>query len=189
MAENWDLDEHWKIINSGGTQVSLTPELWWKQATDYFKWCDEHPIKAKRTLTSGKTQGEKVIVEYNRPYSIKGMCLHCGISEKYLRDIQESNIRENEWCIVAEKILYIIYTNNLEGAIVDLYNPIMVSKVLNMDKPSEDNNTTVRVEIVNPTGKELAGSENEVLKNLDLEKVGMLKLKAENPKREITKEE
>lgn len=179
-TQDWSNSEHWKVINSGGRQVSNTPQQLWEQAVEYFRWCDENPIKAKRTLTSGKTQGEKVTVEFVRPYTIKAMCLHCNISERYLKDIQDAGDKGNEWYYVVEKILTIIYTQNLEGAIVDMYNPIMVSKVLNLDKPGENESKPVRIEIINNSDKKLATSENEILKNLDSEKVNILKDKSEN---------
>jgi DNA-packaging protein gp3 len=179
-GQAWKLDEHWKVINSGGRQVSNTPQMLWEQAVEYFKWCDDHPVKAKRTLTSGKTQGDKVTVEFNRPYSIKGFCLHCSISERYISDIKNTHLPDSEWVMVVEKILMIIYTQNLEGAIVDLYNPIMVSKVLNMDKHDNTDDKPVRIEITSSQSETLANSENEVLKKLDSEKLETLKDKTEN---------
>lgn len=180
MDNVWNQNEHWKVLSAGGRQVSNTPQELWEAAITYFKWCDDNPITAKRTLTSGKTQGEKITIEYKRPYSIKGMCLHCNISERYINDIKQTNQPESEWYVIMEKILMIIYTQNLEGAIVDLYNPIMVSKVLNMDQPSDDNNKPIRVEIVHAVSNELSNSENEVLKKLDFGKVEILKEKIEN---------
>lgn len=180
MVNGNEYSEHWRVISAGGRQLSNTPEQLWDAAINYFKWCDENPITAKRTLTSGKTQGEKVVVEFKRPYSVKAFCLHAGISERYITDIKESQAKESEWYIIMEKILMIIYTQNLEGAIVDLYNPIMVSKVLNMDKGVEDGNQTVRIEIVNTGDKQLANSESEVLEKLNQEKLILLKDKVEN---------
>lgn len=175
-----DNREHWQIINSGGRVLTNTPEQLWNAAMDYFKWTDEHPITAKRALTTGKEAGKQVQQEYKRPYSIKAMCLHCNISERYIKDIQESHTKDSEWYMVMEKILMVIYTQNLEGAMVDLYNPMMVSKVLNLGSGVDDTDRTVRVEIVSSQSGQLANSENEVLKKLDSEKLEILKTKVEN---------
>jgi hypothetical protein len=183
MADNgqYNINQHWKIVNSGGQQVSNTPEQLWELAVKYFKWCDENPITAKRTLTSGKTQGEQVNLEFKRPYSIKAFCLHANISERYIVDIKESHEKDSEWYMVVEKILYIIYTDNLEGAVVDLYNPIMVSKILNLDKGTDgDADRPVKVEIVSAQAPTIPNSENQVIENLDFEKVEILKGKLEN---------
>jgi len=181
--DEWKLDEHWKVINAGARQISNTPEQLWEQAVEYFKWVDEHPIKAKRMLTSGKTQGDMKEIEYKRPYSVKAFCLHCGISERYISDIKETRSKDSEWYLIMEKILMVIYTQNLEGALVDLYNPLMVSKVLNMDKESAEGNSVVKVEIVHSQRDSLANSESEVLKKLDFGKLEILKDKVENSER------
>lgn len=188
-ANDWQQDHHWKVINAGGRQISNTPEQLWSQAVEYFRWCDDNPMKAKRTLTSGKTQGEKVTIEFVRPYSIQGFCLHASVSASYLKDLIESKMKDSEWTMVAEKIMMIIYTQNLEGAVVDLYNPIMVSKILNMDKGADTNDKPVRVEVVTSQQNTLDSSENEVLQNLDFEKVEILKEKLQNPKEKNLEEE
>lgn len=183
-SNDWMQNEHWKVVASGGQTISNTPQQLWEKAVEYFKWCDNNPITAKRTMTSGKTQGDKVEVEYRRPYTVRAMCLHCNISERYINDIKNSHKVDSEWYIIVEKILYIIYTNNLEGALVDLYNPIMVSKVLNLDKGNDgDDDKPVRIEIVNTHSAQMANSESEVLKNLDFQKVDQLKDKLENLER------
>lgn len=176
------MNEHWHIINEGKQKVSNTPEQLWEAAVGYFKWCDENPISEKRTLLSGKTQGAKIEVEHTRPYTIKAFCLHANISEKYIKDLIDCKAG-NEWAMVIEKILYIIYNQNLEGGLIDQFNPIMVSKVLNMDKENDKgNDPPPRVEIVEGQTKQLANSENEILENLDYGKVEQLKEKIENSK-------
>ena len=186
MSDNFPItrteeQEHWQIISGGGRIISNTAQQLWDGAIEYFRWVDDHPIRARRTLTTGKTQGQTVEVEYKRPYTIKAMCLHCGISERYLNDIKESHSKDSEYYTIVEKILMIIYNQNLEGAIVDLYNPIIVAKVLNMDKDSGERAMPIRVEVVEKNNLQLSNSENEVLKNLDFEKVEILKDKVENP--------
>lgn len=177
------MDEHWKIVNSGATTISNTPEQLWEAAIDYFRWCDENPIKAKKTIASGKVGGSKVEVEFKRPYTIEGLCLHTGMSRRYIDDLKQGSDKNNLWFQTMEKILYVIYTDNLEGALVDLYNPIMVSKVLGMDKTDkQDDDRPVKVEILDSRSQNLAISENEVLEKLDFGKVKSLENKLQNPK-------
>lgn len=159
---------HWEVVNNGGIVVSNTPEELWANACAYFKWCDENPLKTKRTITSGKTAGNKVEDENPRPYSIKGLCLHCGILEEYMRDIRNSKDKQSLYYIVVSKIMYIIYIQNLELATVGVFNPIFTSKVLNMDK-DDTPTSAVRVEIVTQGIPELLNSENEILRKLELE--------------------
>lgn len=180
----WKQDELWKVVNAGGQIITNTPKGLWDSAVEYFKWCDSNPLKSKRTLTSGKTQGEKVEIEAVRPYTIKGFCLHAGISERYLNDIGQTHSKDSEFYMVVEKILGLIYNQNLEGAVVDFYNPIMVSKLLKLDGDKEPENRTIKIEMVSSQSSKLSNSESEILQNLDLEKVNLLKDKAENFERQ-----
>ena len=175
------LNEHWMVVAAGVRELTNTPEQLWEAAISYFKWCDEHPIQAKKTVQSGKSAGDKVEVEFKRPYSIKGFCLHANISERYISDIKNSYVHTSEWYIIMEKILMIIYNQNLEGAIVDIYNPIIVSKILNLDKGSEDAPAPVREEIIDSEKSKLANSENDILEKLDFGKVEILQSKLEKP--------
>jgi hypothetical protein len=128
-------EELWKIVGGGGITVYDDAEAFWRKAESYFEWCDNKPIMSKRTLQSGKEAGKQVNIEHIRPYSLKGLCLFCGVNEAWLKDMATIADKTNIWYIVVEKITYIIYNQNVEGAYVDLYNPIMVSKVLGLDKP------------------------------------------------------
>lgn len=179
-------EQHWMKVASGSQVINQTPEQLWQNAVDYFRWSDDNPIKAKRTLQSGKEAGQKVGVEFNRPYSIKALCLHIGVSEKWIRDISETHAKDSPWYITMERILMVIYTQNLEGAVVDLYNPVIISKILNLDTKQEVENQTVRVEIVNTGITSLPNSENEILEKLDFGKAELVMQKAEFSKEQST---
>lgn len=166
--------EHWLIVNNNRNVVSNTPEQLWTNAVEYFKWCDDNPIQSKVTLTSGKEAGKVVRSEKRRPYSIKGLCLHCNILEEYIRDIRQSKKSDSDYYVVVSKILYLIYVQNLENAMVDNFNPVLVSKVLNMEKedaPSSGLTITVVGNNQSDGRKipELSFSENQILEKLEME--------------------
>lgn len=171
------MNEHWRVIAAGGVVISASPEGLWEQAVKYFQWCEDNPIKTKKTMQSGKTQGQKVEVEYNRPFTVDGFCLHAGITKRWLTDVKSLYGVDSQWFLIVEKIMSVIYTQNLEGAIVDLFNPIVISKILNLDKPQEDDARTVRVEIVDKGQGGLYSSEADVISNLDFEMVHKLQEK------------
>lgn len=173
-------EEHWQIVNRRDTIISTTPEGLWEQGISYFKWVDDNPIQDQITITSGKEAGKQVTRKIKRPYTIKALCLHCGLSEKYLKDILAQKDSNSNWYHVVEKLCTIVYNQNLEGGITGLFNPIMVSKVLNLDKPDDGNLTNVKVEVIDSRTKELPNSENEIIKNLDFGKVELLKEKSAN---------
>jgi hypothetical protein len=160
---------HWQVVNSGRIVVSNTPETLWADACEYFKWCDENPIKVKKTLSSGKGAGTTATQEHPRPYSVKGLCLHCGITEEYLKDVRATKDERSLYFIVVSKIMYIIYVQNLELATVGVYNPIFTAKVLNME--TDDTPTTaITVNVVGGLPA-LSSTENEVLEKLELEEL------------------
>lgn len=171
------MNEHWKILALGGVEIASTPGQMWEQALAYFEFCDGNPIENKETLKTGKTQGQVANKEKRRPYTVKGLCLHLGISEQYLREMGQQHGTDSMWFKVAEKILSVIYVQNLEGAIVEDFNPQIISKVLNLDKPSEEDSKPVRVEIVDTRKRELPTDEKSILDNLDFNLVQSFKSK------------
>src|SRR5688572_18435346 len=130
MSDN----QHWQLVRSGGQQIVSTPEDLWERAELYFQWCDDNPIKTKTPITSGKSAGTMAVKEHPRLYTIKAFCIHANISEKYIKDISQSHDENSLYYQIMMKILMIIYTQNLEGAAADIFNPIIVSKILTLDK-------------------------------------------------------
>lgn len=167
---NQQQQSHWSVLNAGKIVVSDSPQSLWEKAVEYFKWCDANPIIRKITLSAGKNAGKRVNEEFQRPYTIKALCIHCGILEEYLRDIRQSKDESSDYYNVVTKILYIIYTQNAELAIVGIYNPIFTAKLLNIEK-DEVPTKSARVEIINSKYGErgLANSETEVLEKLESE--------------------
>lgn len=172
------MQHHWELVNRGHIVVSSSAEELWINAVEYFKWCDENPIMSNITLTSGKEAGRVVNKRSIRPYSVKGMCLHCGILEEYIRDVRSNKDQSSLYYSVVSKILYIIYIQNLEMATVGEFNPIFVAKVLNMEK-DDSAPGAIRVNIAQGL-PELSKSENEVLEKLESEIRNSEKAKEEN---------
>lgn len=167
------MESHWEIVNSGMTVVSSSPEGLWQSACGYFAWCDSNPIKVKGTVKNGKEAGRTYVEEHPRPYTIKGLCLHCGISEEWIRDMRQTKDKESLYYIVISKILYVVYVQIAEYATVGVFNPIFSSKMLNMEK-DDIPTSSVKVEVV--TGlPELAENENDILEKLELENPDILK--------------
>lgn len=157
---------HWEIVAAGNIRASNNPKELWENACSYFKWMDDNPKVIPKTITSGKEAGRIVTEHKILPYSIKALCLHCGIEEEYLKDVR-NGIKEDPYYQVVSKILYIIYTQNYEMAVVGEYNAIFTAKVLNIDKDDSPKRVaTVNIVTGLPT---LSTSENEVLEKLEME--------------------
>ncbi len=161
--------EHWQIVNLGGIMVGNTPEEIWRGACEFFKHCDSNPVTVKTTLKSGKEAGKVVLETHQRPYTIKGLCLHLGVTEEFLRDMRNVKDKSSLWYITISKIYYIIYTQAQEMGTLGIFNPIFTAKILNLDK-EEVSNDKIRIEVI--TGgniPSLSDSENAILEKLELE--------------------
>lgn len=169
---------HWEIVLNSANIVSDTPQKLFENGINYLKWCDENPIVLSRTLLSGKEAGKKVDIEKVRPYSIKGLCLHCNITEEYLIDVRNFKDKSNDYYVVVTKLMYLIYVHNLEHGMVDEFNSILTGKVLSIDV-QEVPTSGVKVEVVNGL-PELYDSEIQVLEKLDMEKPGWINEKDQN---------
>lgn len=160
-------NQHWKIVNSAQVAIDSSAEELWENAASYFLWCDSNPIISKRVINVGKEAGKNLNTEHARPYTVKGLCLHCGISEEYVSEIRHTKNKESEYYFIVQRIMYIIYTQNQEMATVGLFNPVFVARVLNMGEEVKEGGT-IKIELVNGLPP-LASSESEILKMLDSE--------------------
>lgn len=145
--KNGNLEEeqhHWQIKCS---QSSNTPEELWDQAVSYFQWCEDHPIKPKRLISAGKLAGTETEITRPRPYTLEGLCIHCGIDYKYIDSLRQMKDTASEWAAVMTRIMMVIKTQNLEYAMIGEFNPIMTAKILNIET-KEEVPQDVKVEIV-----------------------------------------
>lgn len=176
--------QHWEIVNRGQSVVSNTAVDLWYNACAYFKWCDETPIITKRTITQGKGTGNKAEMEQPRPYTTEALCLHCNITEEYLRSARNHKDKNSEYYIVVSKILYIIRAQHIEYGITGIFNPIFTAKYIGLEKEDKDAGGVITVNVVTQGIPELSNSENEILEKLDLEKTNVENAKEQNSQRE-----
>lgn len=159
--------QQWEVVDNYRNIVSNTPEELWDNAVSYFKWCKDNPIEIKKTAMTGKDAGKKFIVELPVMYTIKGLCLHCNVLEEYLKDMRAAKETAPDWYIVVSKILYIIHDQNMTYAALDLFNPILVGRLHNIEK---DDTPPANITINHVQGlPDLSESENEVLQKLESE--------------------
>lgn len=158
------ISSHWQKVNSGTICVADTPEKLWELAVNYFMWSDNNDITISKSVTQGKDAGKSTSQSMPRPYSLKALCLHCGILEEYFRDLRATKEESSLYYIVASRIMYIIYIQNVEYATVGVYNPIFTSKMLGLDK-DEPVTQQIKVNIISSIPK-LSKSETEALENM-----------------------
>jgi len=157
--------QQWEVINNYREIQSMTPEQLWDNAMSYFEWCRDNPIQVYKSVLSGKDVGKRVLLDLPVMFTIKGLCLHCNILEEYLKSLRNMKDTAPDWYIVASKLLYIIHDQNMTYAALDLFNPILVGRLHNIEKDDSPSGNIV-IEHVQylPT---LSKSESEVLDKLE----------------------
>jgi predicted nucleic-acid-binding Zn-ribbon protein len=174
--------EHWELVNDGSIMVHNTAEQLWLKATEYFEWCDANPIQSPKMVMSGKEAGKVINMQLRRPYTIKGLCLHCGIDEEYLMEIRRLKDKDSLYVKVVSRIAYVVHVQNVEGAMVGDFNAQLVMKVLSLDKGDDTAPKAIQVHHTTTELPALAKSENEILENLDRELMEKIKKDSENSK-------
>jgi DNA-packaging protein gp3 len=116
---------HWMITSkiSGESAESL-----WEDAKDYFMWCEANPIFKDEMI---KQTGDVVNVRYPRPFNLAALCIHCGVTVSYINSMAR-NQAAGDYYYVAQKILQVIYSQNLEYAMVGIFNANMTARKLNL---------------------------------------------------------
>jgi hypothetical protein len=169
---------HWELIDWENLQVAATPQQLWTKMRQYFKESDLNPIVIPRTVINGRNAGQEVYEKRIRPYSVKAMCMHCGITEEYINDVLSGP--DGEWKTVLKTGLMLIYTQIYEMGMLGEFSPIFAAKAIAMDK-EDTGPQKVTIEYVGDLPP-LAKSENEILENMKLENGKLRMIDVENPK-------
>jgi hypothetical protein len=121
-------NQFWKLRSKHGRdKLFATPELLWEAACEYFQWCDDNPIEAE------DNKGTKNVntVKFNRPYTVKGLCLFLNTCETWFKEFKKRELSD-DFITVCRKIEDTIYTQKFEGAICGFYNANIIARDLGL---------------------------------------------------------
>jgi DNA-packaging protein gp3 len=148
---------HWMVVGkSSGTKA----EDLYEDAKEYFMWCEANPIYKEEMI---KQTGQMIQIEIPRPYNLPALCVHCGVTASYVMEMAR-NSNMGEYHQVAQWILACIYAQNLEYAMVGIFNPLVTSKKLMLGTTDDAGKTPaqIKIEVVKIEGvPSLATSEFE----------------------------
>jgi len=127
----------WQLRSKHGRDVLFAdPELLWKEAVEYFKWCDDNPILVDDVR--GK-DAEHVDIVHRRPYTLHGLCIYldCGIN--YLRQFKTSDAYKNngDYSLVISRIEECIYDQKFTGASIGIFNHNIIARDLGLADKKE----------------------------------------------------
>jgi hypothetical protein len=148
---------HWMIKAQAGDGSA---EQLWESAKRYFMWCEANPIYKQEMV---RQTGALAAMECPRPFNLPALCLHCGITPGYVNDMAR-NTKVGVLSLVCQRILMVIYSQNLEYAMVGIFNPVISAKKLNLGSADEQgkSSATIHIEVIKGgTVPELADSEFE----------------------------
>lgn len=150
-------------LDKNNDNYTITAKKLWEMACDYFKWCDEHPIVEYDTVRVGKDAGTQIETEKRRPYEVSALCLHCCISDEYLRELLDMP-GNTDYKRVAQAIKYTIKSQLIEYGLINIFNTSLVTKILGIGIEDETDNMSgksIKVELIKDGIPELSNSEND----------------------------
>lgn len=135
----------WKLrTKHGRDKLFSSPELLWEAACEYFQWCDDNPwIKSKKqTYDKGEFSGEtNEEIPTQRPYTRKGFLIYIDASENWLQEFKKK--ADSNFLGVIEKIENIIDNQQIDGAMVGVFNSNLVARIQGIKEQSEVSTNTV----------------------------------------------
>lgn len=166
IDKNGNLDDkpvhtnHWMIKSTG---AGSTAEDLWEAACLYFAWCETNDLHKPEMIKTGADTGKTVYADIPRPFTVTGLCIHCGITIHYLREMAK-NRDGGAFYEVAQRILAVIYTQKLEYAIAGIYNAPIVGKELRIgeEEPGGKMPAIIQITSVSNGAPGLATSEQDI---------------------------
>lgn len=147
---------HWmvKAKVSGDSAESL-----WEDAKEYFMWCERNPIYKQEMI---RQTGALVDVAVPRPFNLAALCIHCGVTVSYINSMAK-NVAAGDYHLVAQKILQVIYSQNLEFAMTGIFNANITAKKLNLGVNDDEGKVpaTVQINVIENGAPPLLENEQE----------------------------
>jgi hypothetical protein len=147
---------HWMVKSkmSGNTAESL-----WEDAKEYFMWCESHPIWKQEMI---KQTGLVTEVNYPRPFNLAALSIHCGVTVSYIVSMSK-NASAGDYHHVAQKILQVIYSQNLEYAMVGIFNSNITARKLGLGVNDDESKAPaiINISVIDNHAPDLLTNEQE----------------------------
>ena len=135
----------WELRSKHGRdKLFATPQLMWEAACEYFKWCEDNPLKEEKGFAF---QGivTKETFSKMRAMTLSQLCFYLHCSESYFRNWKrvidekgkEATETDKDFITVIARIEQVIYNQKFQGASADLLNANIISRELGLADKSE----------------------------------------------------
>ena len=125
-----------------GSTVKYNPQELASGCQNYFEWIHENPFFKTDVIRSGNNAGQILYIPVQRPMTLSGLLVYLGIVIKTWNDYSERN-RHKDICAFVREI---IDQNQLEGAMVGVFNPAITARRLGLVDKTEVKDTTEKLE-------------------------------------------
>lgn len=131
-------NKFWKLRSKHGVdKLFATPDLMWEAATEYFEWCEEHPLI--EVDFKGK-DADEVHIPKMRAFTMHGLCLYLGCSTSYFRTFKSTlKEKDKDFLAVITRIEETVYEQKFTGSAAGFLNPNIIARDLGLaDKKDVD---------------------------------------------------
>jgi hypothetical protein len=143
---------------------SYTPEELCNKFNEYFEFMKTQTWHKTDAIKSGDMAGETIFIPIKTPLSRKSFCIFANISEDTLRNYASNKESYTQYFDLCTRALEIIDNNQIEGALVGIYNPNIVARLNGLTERVD--NTTNGKDINNQPSINLTNLSTDDLKSL-----------------------
>lgn len=122
----------------------------WAEACQYFAWCDANPWM-RPELVKHQGMADEYSIPLGRPYSLSGLGVYLGISQNYFHSckahlkgkVEKGNATDADVSIIEtiEMIEQVVRTQNVEGAMLNVYNANFTARMHGIADTVNNNGT------------------------------------------------
>lgn len=112
-----------------GRPVKYDPEALLDKFSEYCKWCEENPMIGHKVLSDG------ILAPYpiKRPMTIQSFCVFAGMLPDTFNDYE----KKEPYFRACAHVRTCIESNQLEGAMANVYNPMIAARVLKLKEQTD----------------------------------------------------
>jgi hypothetical protein len=123
-------------VKMGAPPLFDTAESLWDAAKQYFKWCDDNPIRVKDWVGKDADQVDRI---KPTPYSLAGFAIFIGASRNWFKEFRIARKEQNDTDILAvcARIEDICFTQQYNGAVAGVFQWGMVARALGIADKQE----------------------------------------------------
>jgi len=153
-------NQFWKLRSKHGRdKLFETSDILWEAACEYFKWCDDNPLKEERVFHH---QGKITRTEVSKmmAYTLTGLCLYLDCGEAYFRQFKgaikdKKDELNKDFSTIIKRIERTIYQQKFTGAAADLLNPNIIARDLGLTDKTDNINKNLNADMDDKTAEQM----------------------------------